>query len=76
MDKKQRFTDFVKTIPGISKKVLTDNLRALEEDGIITREVFAQVPPRVEYAMSEIGESLRPILIAMQNWGEEYKAAL
>ena len=74
MDKKQRFTDFVKTIPG--KKVLTDNLRALEEDGIITREVFAQVPPRVEYAMSEIGESLRPILIAMQNWGEEYKAAL
>ena len=76
MDKKQRFTDFVKTIPGISKKVLTDNLRALEDDGIITREVFAQVPPRVEYAMSEIGESLRPILIAMQNWGEEYKAAL
>ena len=76
MDKKQRFTDFVKTIPGISKKVLTDNLRALEEDGIITREVFAQVPPRVEDAMSEIGESLRPILIAMQNWGEEYKAAL
>ena len=76
MDKKQRFTDFVKTIPGISKKVLTDNLRALEEDGIITRAVFAQVPPRVEYAMSEIGESLRPILIAMQNWGEEYKAAL
>ena len=76
MDKKQRFTDFVKTIPGISKKVLTDTLRALEEDGIITREVFAQVPPRVEYAMSEIGESLRPILIAMQNWGEEYKAAL
>ena len=58
---KQRFTEFTKSIPGISKKVLTDNLRALEDDGIIKREVFAEVPPRVVYSLSELGNSLRPI---------------
>ena len=72
----QRFTDFLKSIPGISKKVLTDNLRALENDGIIVREVFAEVPPRVEYTLSPLGESLRPILDAMRNWGYDYKNAL
>lgn len=71
----QRFTDFLKTIP-ISKKVLTDNLRALEDDGIIVREVFAEVPPRVEYSLSEIGKSLKPILDAMFDWGIEYKSNL
>ncbi len=70
---KQRFTDFIKTIPSISKKVLTDNLRALEEDGLIEREVFAEVPPRVEYSLSPLGMSLKPILDAMMAWGEEYK---
>jgi len=70
---KQRFTDFSKTIPAISKKVLTDNLRALENDGLIEREVFAEVPPRVEYSLSEIGKSLRPIWDAMAAWGNEYK---
>ncbi len=69
----QRFGDFTKTIPAISKKVLTDNLRALECDGIIEREVFAEVPPRVEYSLSALGESLRPILDAMSDWGIEYK---
>lgn len=69
----QRFTDFVKTIPGISKKVLTDNLRALEDDGLIEREVFAEVPPRVEYRLSETGETLKPILDAMRDWGTDYK---
>lgn len=72
-NEKQRFTDFVKTIPGISKKVLTDDLRALENDGIIEREVFAEVPPRVEYTLSGIGKSLKPILYAMLEWGTEYK---
>lgn len=72
---KQRFTDFSKTIPAISKKVLTDNLRALENDGLIEREVFAEVPPRVEYSLSEIGKSLRPIWDAMEIWGNEYKAS-
>ena len=70
---KQRFTDFLKTIPAISKKVLTDNLRALERDGLIEREVFAEVPPRVEYSLSPLGMSLRPILDAMMEWGTEYK---
>ncbi len=73
---KQRFSDFIKTVPGISKKVLTDNLRALEEDGIIEREVFAEVPPRVEYSLSELGKTLKPVLDAMADWGNEYKSAL
>lgn len=72
----QRFTDFVKTVPGISKKVLTDNLRALEEDGLIEREVFAEVPPRVEYSLSELGKTLKPILDAMSDWGTAYKENL
>ena len=70
---KQRFTDFLKSIPAISKKVLTDDLRALEEDGIIAREVFAEVPPRVEYSLTELGKSLKPILDAMFEWGTDYK---
>lgn len=73
---KQRFSDFIRTLPAISKKVLTDNLRALEDDGLIEREVFAEVPPRVEYSLSEIGKSLRPIWDAMEAWGIEYKANL
>ena len=72
----QRFTDFVKTIPGISKKVLTDNLRALEDDGLIDREVFAEVPPHVEYSLTPLGETLRPILDAMFDWGANYKSGL
>lgn len=72
----QRFTDFAKTIPGISKKVLTDNLRSLESDGLIEREVFAEVPPRVQYSLSEIGKTLKPVLDALSGWGTEYKASL
>ena len=72
----QRFSDFNKTVPGISKKVLTDNLRALEDDGLIDREVFAEVPPRVEYSLTPLGETLRPILDAMFDWGANYKSGL
>ena len=72
-NEKQRFTDFLKSIPGISKKVLTDDLRALEDAGIIEREIFAEVPPRVEYSLSKLGKTLKPILDAMQNWGIVYK---
>lgn len=75
-NEKQRFTEFSKTIPGISKKVLTDNLRALEEHGIIAREVFAEVPPRVEYSLTELGKTLKPILDAMSDWGTDYKNSL
>ena len=61
-----RFNELKKDLDGISKKVLTDSLRSMEEDGIITRTVYPEVPPRVEYALSETGESMRPILNAMQ----------
>lgn len=72
----QRFTDFVKSIPGISKKVLTDDLRSLENDGLVNREVFAEIPPKVVYSLSELGKSLKPILDAMVIWGTEYKNSL
>lgn len=72
----QRFTDFVKSIPGISKKVLTDDLRSLENDGLVNREAFAEIPPKVVYSLSELGKSLKPILDAMFTWGTEYKNSL
>ena len=56
--------------------MLTDSLRAMEDDGIITRTVYPEVPPRVEYALSPLGESMEPILDAMAKWGEEYKKQL
>ena len=68
-----RFNEMLHSIPGISQKVLTDNLRALESDGIITRTVFPEVPPRVEYAISELGDSMRPIIRAMEDWGRDYQ---
>lgn len=68
----QRFSGLLRSLP-ISQKVLTDNLRALESDGLVTREVYAEVPPRVVYSLSPLGESLRPIWNAMEAWGTEYK---
>ena len=68
-----RFNELRKDLEGVSQKVLTDSLRALEEDGIITRTVHAEVPPRVEYALSPLGESMKPILDAMEAWGREYQ---
>ena len=68
-----RFNELRKDLEGISQKVLTDSLRAMEEDGIITRTVYPEVPPRVEYALSPLGESMRPILDAMEEWGTNYK---
>ena len=68
-----RFNELLKSIPGLSQKVLTDNLRAMEKDGIITRTVYPEVPPRVEYALSELGESMRPIIKALEVWGTDYQ---
>lgn len=68
-----RFNELLKSIPGLSQKVLTDNLRAMENDGIITRTVYPEVPPRVEYALSELGESMRPIIKALEVWGTGYQ---
>ncbi|MFT0898969.1 winged helix-turn-helix transcriptional regulator [Candidatus Methanoprimaticola sp. MG2] len=70
----QRYSDFLRTIPGISQKVLTENLRSMESDGIIVRIEYPEVPPRVEYSLSELGETMRPILKAMEIWGNNYKS--
>ena len=67
-----RFTELKKGINGISQKVLTDNLRSMEKDNIVVRTVYPEVPPRVEYKLSELGESLRPIIKSMEIWGNEY----
>lgn len=71
-----RFNELKKDLDGISQKVLTDSLRSMEEDGIVTRTIYAEVPPRVEYALSDLGESLRPVLDAMMDWGNAYKGAV
>ena len=68
-----RFNELKKDLDGISQKVLTDSLRSLEEDGIVTRTVYPEVPPRVEYALSELGNSMRPIISAMEAWGLAYQ---
>lgn len=69
-----RFNELQRDLDGISQKVLTDNLRSMEADGIVTRTVYPEVPPRVEYALSSLGKSMFPILDAMENWGNEYKS--
>ena len=72
----KRFGELKKSIGNVSQKVLTAQLRAMEESGLLTRKVYAEVPPRVEYTLTEPGYSLKPILDAMRNWGEEYKSSL
>ena len=69
----KRFGELKKSIGTVSQKVLTAQLRNMEENGLVHREVYAEVPPRVEYSLTELGQSLKPILDALQNWGEEYK---
>ena len=68
-----RFNELKKGIGGISQKVLTESLRSMEEDGLITRTVFEEVPPHVEYSLSELGEAMRPIIQSMESWGNFYK---
>lgn len=69
----KRFGELKKSVGNISQKVLTSNLRAMEEDGLLTREIFPEVPPRVEYTLTETGYSLKPILDSMTDWGMAYK---
>ena len=71
----KRFSELKRSVSGVSQKVLTAQLRAMEADGLLTRTVYAEVPPRVEYALTPLGESRRPILDAMQAWGSAYKAS-
>lgn len=69
---KKRFGELGRAIPGITQRMLTLQLRELEEAGIVERTVYAEVPPRVDYALTELGRSLQPVLIAMRNWGIAY----
>lgn len=69
----KRFGELKKSIDTVSQKVLTAQLRDMEANGLVNREVYAEVPPRVEYSLTEFGQSLKPILDAMWNWGEDYK---
>ena len=71
-----RFNELQKSLEGISQKVLTQSLRSMESDGIVVRTVYAEVPPRVEYSLSKLGETMTPILDAMEKWGNDYKASL
>lgn len=71
-----RFNELKKDLYGISQKVLTDSLRSMETDRIITRTVYPEVPPKVVYSLSELGESMRPIIKAMETWGISYKQQL
>ncbi len=72
----KRFGELKKSIGNVSQKVLTAQLRDMENNGLLTRTVYAEVPPRVEYSLTDLGRSLKPILDAMWNWGEEYKKTL
>lgn len=69
----KRFGELKKSVGNVSQKVLTANLRSMEESGLLTRKVYPEVPPRVEYTLTETGYSLRPVLDAMVEWGTEYK---
>ena len=70
----RRFGELKRSVGGVSQKVLTSQLRQMEESGLLTRTVYPEVPPRVEYTLTELGYSLRPVLEALRDWGEEYKS--
>lgn len=74
LERPWRFNELHRSLKGISQKVLTDSLRSMEKDGIITRTAYPEVPPRVEYALSPLGESMRPILNSMEQWGASYQS--
>ncbi|MDE5576987.1 MAG: helix-turn-helix transcriptional regulator [Oscillospiraceae bacterium] len=75
MERPWRFNELKNDLDGISQKVLSDSLRSMEDDGIIVRNVYPEVPPKVEYSLTELGHSMRPILDSMAAWGTEYKAS-
>ena len=72
----KRFGELKKSVGNVSQKVLTAQPRDREESGLVHREVYAEVPPRIEYSLTPLGKSLKPILDSLWNWGEEYKASL
>ncbi len=72
----KRFGELKRSVGNVSQKVLTAQLRAMEANELVHREVYAEVPPRVEYSLTELGKSLKPILDSMWAWGEEYKSSI
>lgn len=73
LEKPLRFNELQKSVDGISHKVLTESLRSMKSDGIVMRREYAEVPPRVEYSLTELGESMRPVIDAIESWGKAYK---
>lgn len=73
LDGTKRFNELMRSVTGITQKVLTSNLRSMENDGLLTRKVYPEVPPKVEYTLTGTGYSLKPILDSMVVWGTEYK---
>ena len=74
LDGTKRFGELKKSVGNITQKVLTSNLRSMEESGLLIRKVYAQVPPKVEYSLTDTGYSLKPILDSMAKWGDDYKS--
>ena len=72
LDGTKRFNELKKAIPAVTQRMLTSQLRELERSGIVHRKVFAQVPPKVEYSLTDLGRSLEPVLWAMHDWGKRY----
>ena len=72
----KRYNELRKSLPDISQKVLTDSLKSMVEDGLVIRKSYPEVPPRVEYSLSELGETMRPVIEVMAKWGQEYKKAM
>lgn len=72
----KRFGELKKSVHGISQKVLTAHLREMESDGLVNRKIYAQIPPRVEYSLTETGWSLKPVLDKMADWGKDYRAKI
>lgn len=70
----KRFNQLQRSLHGITQKMLTQQLREMEADGLIHRQVYAQVPPKVEYSLTSLGESLKPVLEAMHDWGKNFKS--
>lgn len=69
----KRYNELRKSLPGISQKVLTATLKSMVEDGIVIRTAYPEFPPRVEYSLSPLGKTIRPVIKAMEQWGREYK---
>ena len=72
----KRFGQLKKSLPDISQKVLTESLKSMVDDGIVERVAYSEVPPRVEYSLTDLGESMRPVIFVMEQWGKEYKESI